>query len=68
MPSPDMIRQGEATFAGVLKNSCSEKFRNIHRKTPVLESLFKKTGGRKACNFIKNRLQDSYFPVNIAKF
>ena len=25
----------EAVTTGVLKKSCSEKFRNIHRKTPV---------------------------------
>ena len=25
----------------------------IHRKTPVLESLFNKVGGLKSCNFIK---------------
>ena len=29
-------------FAYVLQNRFSKKFRNIHRKTPVLESLFKK--------------------------
>ena len=28
-------------FADVLKNRCSEKFCNIHRKTPVLELFFK---------------------------
>ena len=27
------------------KKSCSSKFRNIHRKTPVLECLFKKVAG-----------------------
>ena len=26
-------------FADVLQNRCYQKFRNIHRKTPVLESL-----------------------------
>ena len=26
-------------------NICSEKFRKIHRKTPVLESLFNKVAG-----------------------
>ena len=46
------------------KESCSEKFRNIHRKTPVPESLFNKVAGLRpstllkkrpgaACNFIK---------------
>ena len=41
---------------------------NIHRKTPVLESLFNKIPDLQACNFIKKRLQHSCFPVNIAKF
>ena len=44
------------------------KFRNFHRKTLVLESLFNKAAGLKACNFIKKRLQHRCFPVNIAKF
>ena len=33
----------------------------------MLESLCNKPAGRKACNFIKKRLQQSYFPVNIEK-
>ena len=37
-------------------------------KTPVLESLFNKVVGLKACNFIKGRLQHRCFPVNNAKF
>ena len=47
---------------------CSVKFRNIHRKIPVLESLFNKVSGVQACRFIKSRLQLRCFPVNsIAK-
>ena len=49
------------------KKRCSSKFCNIHRKTPVLESLFNKVEGQ-ACNFIEKRLQHRCFPVNIAKF
>ena len=45
-----------------------KKFSNIHRKTPVLESLFNKVAGLKVCNFIKTRLQRRYFPVNVEKF
>ena len=53
-----------------------KKFRTIHTKTPVLESLFNKVAGLKAwrleglkaCNFIKKRLKGRCFPVNIAKF
>ena len=41
--------------AGV--HRCSEKFRNIHRKTPVLESPFNKVACLQACNVTKKRLQ-----------
>ena len=35
------LESPEAVTRGVLqKKKCSEKFRKIHRKTPVLESLF----------------------------
>ena len=33
-----------------------KKYRNIHRKKSVLESLFTKVLGFQACNFIKKRL------------
>ena len=46
----------------------SEKFRNIHRKTSVLESLFNKVTGLQACNFTKKRLQHRRFPENIANY
>ena len=44
------------------------EFRNIHRKTPVLKSLFNKVTSLQACNIIKNRLQLKCFSVNFAKF
>ena len=50
------------------KKSYSYIFRSIHRKTPVLESLFNKVAGLKTRNFIKKALQHWCFPVNIAKF
>ena len=34
----------------------------------MLESLFSKVSGPKACNFTEKRLQHSCLPVNIAKF
>ena len=34
----------------------------------MLESLFNKVAGLKACNFIKNELQHKCFPVNFRKF
>ena len=38
------------------KKSCSSKFRNIHRKTPVLDSLFNKVAVFQGYNFIKNKI------------
>ena len=43
-------------------------FRNIYRKTPVLESPFNRLAGFKTCNFFNKRLQQRCFPVNIIKF
>ena len=43
-------------------------FRNIHKKTPVLESLFIKVADLKGGSFIKEGLQQRCFPVNIAKY
>ena len=63
-----MFRFKKQPFVHVFQNRCSENFRNIHRKTPVLESRFDKVEGRKVCNFIKKRLQYRCFPVSIAKF
>ena len=37
-------------FTDVLENKYSQKFRNIHREAPVLESLFNKVAGWKASN------------------
>ena len=37
----------------VFQNRCSLKFRNFHRRTLVVESLFNKITGFQACNFIK---------------
>ena len=50
------------------KKSYSQKFRNIHKKTPVFESLFNKVTGFQVSNIITKRLQHRNFPVNIAKF
>ena len=47
---------------GVHKN-----FATIHRKTPVLESLFTKVTGLNACNFIKKRLRHRCFPVKFPR-
>ena len=46
----------------------ADVFHNVHKKTPVLESLSNKVTGLKACNFIQQRLQHKCFPVNTAKY
>ena len=46
---------------GFLKN-----YRNIRRQTNVLETLFNKAAGLKACNFAEKILQRRCFTVNIA--
>ena len=58
----------EAPNEGVLKNKLFLNLRKIHRKTPVLKSLFNKVTDLMACNFIKMRLQHRCFPVKFAKF
>ena len=40
-------------FADVLQSRYQKKLRNIHRKTPALESLFNKVPVLQACKFIK---------------
>ena len=50
------------------RKSYSQKFRNIYRKTSVLESLFNRLAGFKTRNISKKRLQHSCFPVNVIKF
>ena len=44
-----------------------KNYRNMHRKSPVLQSLFNKVKGLKASSFIKNRLHYKRFSLNIAK-
>ena len=55
-------------FVDALQNRRFSKIHKIHRKTPVLESLFNKAARPQECNFIKNRLQNRRFPVKFAKF
>ena len=43
------------------------KISQYPQEKPVLQSLFKKVAGLKACKFIKKRPQHRCFPVNIAK-
>ena len=45
-----------------------KKFREIHRKTPVPESLFNKVAGLRPERLLKKWLWHRYFPVNFTKF
>ena len=58
----------EQPFKDFLENQIFKIFYNIHRKTPVLESLLNKVADLKVRNFIEKRLENRYFPVNIEKF
>ena len=46
------------SFADVLQNRCSSEFCNIHRKTPMLESLFNKVAGLRTAFFIVHQLKE----------
>ena len=48
------------------KKSCSNKSRNIHRNTPVLETLFNKVAGFRTATLLKRDSSIGFFPVNIA--
>ena len=51
------------------KKMYSYKFRKIHRKTPVPESLFNKVAGLRPCRpLLKKRFWHRCFPVDFAKF
>ena len=43
-------------FADFHQNKCSQKFGNIYKKTPVLESLFKKVAGLEAGKYIATQV------------
>ena len=69
IPYTKYFKRQKQPFADDLQNRCSKRFCNIHRKTPVLESLFNNVPGLKVCNFIRKRLHHRCFlVVNIAKF
>ena len=54
------------SFIDFLQNRClSKKFHTFYRKTLVLESLFNRAAGLKACNFVKKRLQRRWFLQNL---
>ena len=62
------MKQSKSSLSQMFFKTGSLKDWQYPQKTPVLESLFEKVAGLKACNFIKKRPQHRCFPVNIAKF
>ena len=60
----------EGLRTNIFRSSRSQLFFKIgvFLKISVLESLFNKVAGLKACSFIKTRLQHKCFPVKFAKF
>ena len=53
---------------GFCKKSVLKKFRKIHQKTPVLDSLFKRFSGLRPGTLLKKRLQHRCFQVNFVTF
>ena len=64
---PMLLTHRKQCPEAICKKSFSSKFCNIHRETPVLESLFNKFVDLQACNFIKKRLQHRYFSCEYCK-
>ena len=58
-----VLKNQKQPLADILQNRCSQKFRNIQRKTPVLESLFRSLFNRSLFNN-----QVCNFPVKIEDF
>ena len=50
MKNPEQKKQ---SFADVLENRCSKKFRKFHRKALALESLFSKVGVLRIATLLK---------------
>ena len=53
---------------GALYKSCSQNFRQIHRKTPVAESFLNIVVDLRPATLLKKRLWHRCFPVNFSKF
>ena len=58
----------EAAVCGCSSIKVFLKILQYSQEIPVLKSLFNKVAGHQVYNFIKKRLQQRCFPVNIAKF
>ena len=56
----DTIEQKQLV-TDMLQNMCSKKIRNIHRKTPVLESRFSKDAGLRSATLLKSDANTDVF-------
>ena len=61
-------KNAEAAVCNCSSKKVFLKILEIHKKAPVLESLFVKVASLKAINFIKQRFQHRCFPANITKY
>ena len=65
MPNTYVIKK--QLFSDILQNRCPKNFCKIHRKTPLMESVFNKAVDLKAWKFIKKKLQRRYFAYFLEK-
>lgn len=56
------------SFADPLQDNCYSNILQYSKGKHVLQSLFNKVECLKACYFMKKRIRQSCFPVNIAKY
>ena len=61
------LRIKEAASRGVLQKRCSYKFRKIHRKTPVPESLFNKVADLRPETLLKKETLAQLFSCEFCK-
>ena len=64
---PSCRKMFKQLFTDVFQDRCSWKFCNIHRKTPVLESLFNKVTGPKSCIFTEKEPPSQVFSCEYCK-
>ena len=53
IPTATINNHEKLPFADALQNRCTESFCNIHRKTPVLQSLLNNAASLYSCDLIK---------------
>ena len=67
--SKDILERATRSRSEVFcRKGVSQKFRKIHRKTPVPKSLFNKVAGLRPVTSLKKEPWHRCFPVNFAKF